>query len=500
MKRKSLVLTLVSATMAAVTILGVACKKEIGQSEKITAGDLGKVAINCPTCQIPAHTLIGVLGTGGHNVVDSIRLTANSGDWLLDGIVYVDSADVLVIDPGVTIRGKLGTAGSPGTPGGGLVVARGGKIFAEGTATNRILFTSIDSVAPVSGQWAGVVIIGNAPSNHPARAQVEGIPGVPPVNATYGGTVGTVPGDHSGSFRYVRIEYAGYELSANNEINGLTLAGVGSATDIDHVCVFKSKDDGIEFFGGTVNVDSVIVVDALDDLYDADNGYSGSVSYALGLADTLRSDVSQSNGLEVDNNSGGTTATPKTAPKFNFVSIFGLRRIDSAQSVKGGPTGAGKHGRAAHFRRNTEFDVNNSIFLGFNYGISLDSTLGSTPALYRASYTTWLNNTTVHAYLVSTNTNSTYITEGAGSDPASALGTGFALTKPQDFKNLALTAGLGNTSFTNATNAGSSIGLTNFFNRSSYNNFIAPTGTPGAGKGAFPGGTNWVTGNWARIQ
>jgi hypothetical protein len=387
MKRKPLIFAALASAAVISAAMVSSCKKEAN-----TVGDRALSA----TQVVPTNaTLSGVLGTG-HNVVDSIHLTSSVA-WHLSGLVYVDSADVLLIDAGTKIYGDLSTGSS--VPGGGLVVTRGAKILAQGTAAAPIIFTSANTSAPVSGDWSGVVVLGNAPTNHSGRVQVEGIPTNPPANATFGGTTGTVSSDNSGILTYVRIEYGGYELSTDNEINGLTLAGVGSGTTINHVEVYKSKDDAFEFFGGTVSPSYLIAVDALDDMFDFDNGFSGTVTFALGVSDTTRADKSQSNGIESDNNaSGDSTASPFTLPVVKNMTIIGLSNSTRASITNGQPSGTGSYGRAAHLRRSSRFNIQNSIFMGFNKGVSLDGALGNTPCAYQRALSV-LSGNLIHAFV-----------------------------------------------------------------------------------------------------
>lgn len=492
MKRKPSVLSLMSATLLGAVLVASSCKKEVQAPDGVDDRSTSATII------IPSNpTLSGVLGTG-HTVRDTIRLTS-SVSWRLSGLVYVDSLDVLLIDAGTTIRGNLSTGS--GIPGGGLVVVRGAKIRAIGTASSPIVFTSA-AATPASGDWSGVVILGNASSNHANRVQIEGIPSNPPANATYGGTVGTNDADNSGILRYVRIDYAGFELTPNNEINGLTLGGVGSGTEIDFVEVFKGRDDAFEFFGGTVNASHLIAVDALDDMFDTDNGYRGTIRFALGLADTTRADASQSNGIEADNNSVGDGASPISNPKFRKVTIIGQATQADATITNGAPSGTGRYGRAAHFRRSTDFDVDSSIFLGYNFGISVDSALGNTPSKYRTNHATWLTNTFTHAYFTGTTPAgiSPYIAESNG-NPVTAAS--FGITTPGSIYNFAIADGnrAYNTSNSNQNlQLGGNSTSTNPYNRSAFTNFVPAALSPARQHGAFPAGSVWVTGTWARLQ
>jgi len=489
MKRKPSVLGLMSATLLVAVLLASSCKKETAPSDVNVDDRYTSATIINPT----NPTLSGVLGTG-HNVKDTIRLKspANGGlAWRLSGLVYVDSADVLIVDAGTTIKGNLSTG--TGIPGGGLVVCRGAKILADGTCASPIIFTSA-AATPASGDWSGVIILGNASSNHAGRVQIEGVPSNPPANATFGGTVGTNDADNSGIFRYVRIEYAGFELTANNEINGLTMGGVGSGTTIDYVEVFKGRDDAFEWFGGTVNASHLVAVDALDDMFDTDNGYRGTIQYALGLADTTRADVSQSNGIEADNDAAGDGATPISHPIFKNITLIGQATAADATITNGLPSGTGRYGRAAHFRRNTDFEISCAVVLGWNFGISLDSAAGTTPAKYRTNHAAWVKNTVSHAYFAAGSpvNISRYVAESNGNP---ATGATFATTTPGSFYNFAIADG------NIASGSVGAIGLVNPFSRSSINNFCADEDTPAADNAC--GGAQictWTCTSWIRLQ
>ncbi len=198
----------------------------------------------------------------------------------LNGRVFVDDGAVLHIQAGTIIKGMPGS----GENASALIVARGGKIYAEGTPQRPIIFTAesddVNNPADISydtkGLWGGVIILGKARINRPeGEFNIEGIPSTEP-RGLYGGTDDD---DNSGVFRYVSIRHGGAEIGEGNEINGLTLGGVGRGTTIDHVEVFANKDDGFEFFGGTVNVKNLIVAFCGDDGIDLDEGYRGKMQF-----------------------------------------------------------------------------------------------------------------------------------------------------------------------------------------------------------------------------
>jgi hypothetical protein len=202
--------------------------------------------------------------------------------YILTTRVAVVSGVTLTIQPGVIVKGEAGT-GSNATC---LLIAQGGKLMAEGTATQPIIFTSTaDEIEPgqiaspnlsmdLDGLWGGLIVLGNANiSADAASVQIEGIP-VSDANGLYGGTNDA---DNSGVIKYVSIRHGGANIGEGNEINGLTLGGVGSGTTIQNIEVIANQDDGVEFFGGTVNVTNLVIVNAGDDGIDTDQAWNGTV-------------------------------------------------------------------------------------------------------------------------------------------------------------------------------------------------------------------------------
>lgn len=203
--------------------------------------------------------------------------------WVLGARVAVTSGVTLTIEPGTIIKGQAGT-GSNATA---LIIARGGKINAVGTSTKPIIFTSVaDEIEPgmiaspnldptLNGLWGGVIVLGYAPISADAESiQIEGIPASDP-NGLYGGTNAA---DDSGVLKYISIRHGGANIGEGNEINGLTLGGVGTGTVIENIEVVANQDDGIEFFGGSVNVTNALVWNAGDDCIDTDQSWSGTLT------------------------------------------------------------------------------------------------------------------------------------------------------------------------------------------------------------------------------
>ena len=225
---------------------------------------------------------------------------------------------ILTIEPGVRLFGSGGLDY--------INVQRGSQIFAEGTPTNPIIFTSrqnIDGAAGPDqiGQWGGIVIAGRAPiASCPAGTTPPNINCV----ATFEGGVslygGNSPADNSGRIRYVQVRYPGFEVQPNRELNGITLLGVGSATTIDHVQVHNSSDDGIEFFGGTVNLSHVVITGADDDSLDTDEGYRGAVQFVIARQRANGGD----RGFE--QSSVGVQASYNSRPAFANYTVIGTTR------------------------------------------------------------------------------------------------------------------------------------------------------------------------------
>lgn len=274
--------------------------------------------------------------------------------YILKGVVKVAAGATLTIEKGTVIQGDKATLGT-------LVIQQGAKIMAVGTADEPIVFTS--RLAPGSrapGDWGGVILLGKAPINTAGgTASIEGLS----TNEIYGGADAA---DSSGTMQYVRIEFSGVELSPDNEINGLTMGGVGTGTVIDHIMVKQTLDDCFEWFGGTVNAKNLIAFGGLDDDFDMDNGFSGNVQFGLVLRDPNQADVSGSNGLEHDNDASGTTASPFTSPALSNITILGPLVTSDPGSMNS------NYKRSAHLRRNTHTKVYNSVLTGYPTGLLID--------------------------------------------------------------------------------------------------------------------------------
>ena len=293
----------------------------------------------------------------------SADITTNttwSGVVKLMNKVYVKNNATLTIAPGTIIRGDKLTQGT-------LLITRGAKIIADGTAANPIVFTSNEAVgARNEGDWGGLVLLGLAKNNQPGGvANIEGI--VPTTDSQFGGNFDN---DNSGTLRYVRIEFAGIALEPNKEINGITFGSVGSGTIVDYVQVAFSGDDSFEWFGGTVNCKHLIAYRGLDDDFDTDFGYRGKVQFFLSIRDKDLFDAAgDSNSFESDNDAAGSTAQPKTAPIFSNGTLVGPK----GNGTTALPVGE-KFEKAYRLRRNTATSCFNTLVTGWEKGLSIEGT------------------------------------------------------------------------------------------------------------------------------
>ncbi|MEO6254826.1 MAG: hypothetical protein ABIO79_16065 [Ferruginibacter sp.] len=320
---------------------------------------------------------------------DTVLRKANA--YILKGIVYMVGNHTMTIEPGTIIKGSFS-----GTDVAALVITRGSKIIAAGTATDPIVFTSL-SPNPQSGDWGGIVLCGKAGYNLSYNGtaglyQVEG--GIDNANgdglAGSGDAVAPVPvaNDNSGVLQYVRIEYAGYAYQPDKEINSLTMAAVGSGTTIDHIQVTYAKDDAYEWFGGSVNCKFLIAYKTQDDDFDTDNGYSGKVQFGLIMRDSLIADISTSEAFESDNNATGSTAAPKTNAIFSNITAIGPRATLNN-------FGNSLFRAGAQIRRNSGISIFNSIIMGWPQGILIDASTGTSTALNIEDSTLRLRNVTL---------------------------------------------------------------------------------------------------------
>jgi hypothetical protein len=286
-------------------------------------------------------------------------------EYNISGFTFVNDGQILTIEPGTIIHFAEGQ----GLQASALIVARGGKIIAEGTADKPIIFTSerddLNGSVNVKedGLWGGIIILGNAPMNTISNeGHIEGIPISEP-RGIYGGNN---ENDNSGILKYVSIRHSGSFLGQANEINGLTLGGVGSGTILEYIEVIASADDGIECFGGTVNLKHITTAFCEDDNIDTDDGYRGNMQFVFSLQDSLKGDYIAEHG-------GGSypiTGNPYAKPK-----IANATYISYRQNIKG---------HLITFMDNSGGAYYNSIFMDNLYGVYLEYINGSI-----CSYSQW---------------------------------------------------------------------------------------------------------------
>ena len=272
--------------------------------------------------------------------------------YMLNGFVFVDSTASLTIEAGTVIKGKPGQ----GETASALIVARGGKIFANGTATRPIIFTAeaddvsdpFDLPPDVRGLWGGLIILGTARLNStPGQTAIEGIP-TTEKRGLYGGNDDD---DNSGVLRYVSVRYGGTDIGAGNEINGVTFGGVGRGTTVEFVEVFNNADDGFEFFGGTVQTRYLISAFNGDDCFDYDEGFRGKGQFWFALQ-------SDEIGNRAGEHDGGTE--PEDGQPYAIPQIYNATYIGS-----GIASANAENDLALIFRDNAGGKYYNSIFTDF---------------------------------------------------------------------------------------------------------------------------------------
>ena len=255
------------------------------------------------------------------------------------------SQGILTIEPGVRIFASGGSDY--------LLVNRGSQIFAEGTAAQPIIFTSRQNIEGTTtessqGQWGGLVIAGRAPqANCQLTAPVTCSGTVEGTSAFYGGNT---PTDNSGRIRYVQIKFSGFEISTGNELQGLTMAGVGSGTTVEFIQVHNSSDDGIEIFGGNVNLRRIVITGADDDGLDTDTGWRGGAQFGI-VTQRPPNATSRSAGFEFSSAPASTPLASRyvSQPKIANFTLVGRNSPTNAHTV-------------AHFDSGTDATIINSVF------------------------------------------------------------------------------------------------------------------------------------------
>ncbi len=306
-------------------------------------------------------------------IEDEIRVTDDSmtrdtikwikeNTYLLDGFIFINPGQVLKIEAGTVIKAKTGQ----GENSSALIISRGAKILAEGTMEEPIIFTvegdDLEGSVPYTsrGLWGGLIILGDAPINTAdGEAKIEGIPVSEP-RGIYGGFD---ENDNSGIVKYVSIRHGGTNIGEGNEINGLTLGGVGNQTIIEHVEVISNLDDGFEFFGGTADCKYLVASFCGDDAFDFDYGYQGRLQHILALQRISIGDHC----AEHDGGEGPTFYEPYTVPQIANATFIGNSSDTSQYLISFGHNGGGKYHNSIFYnqRKGVSIEYNTSFFSSY---------------------------------------------------------------------------------------------------------------------------------------
>ena len=335
--------------------------------KKLAAGmmvaSLGFFAVSCDdddpiTPDEPTGNELANGATLSGNITANTTLTRGN-TYHLKGGVHVKPGATLFIQEGVTVKSDL----DPSTA--YLLVEPGAKIEAIGTASSPIVFTS-GQANPLPQDWGGIILTGKAPINVTGgTASSEMGAGV-----TYGGTD---PNDNSGTLKYVRVEYTGKKQTPEKEHNGFTFEGVGAGTTLEYLSSYRGGDDGIEFFGGTVNLKYAVVYGAQDDLFDWTYGWSGNGQFWLGVQEQSSSASFKAvgdRGFEADNNGSNNANTPWSNPTISNVTLVGSLTAATGDD----PTTATATGntRAMKLRAGTRGQLYNFVMYNFNKGVEVE--------------------------------------------------------------------------------------------------------------------------------
>ncbi len=279
---------------------------------------------------------------------ENLTLDANN-TYKVNGSLIMASGTTLTIPAGMTIKALASGANVY------IAIAQGARIIANGTADNPIVFTS-DASNPAAGDWGGLILLGKAPinsvtGNATSTSEIASLP--------YGGTDAA---DDSGSLRYVRVEYSGGAADGQSENNGISFYGVGNGTLVEYVQAFEGKDDGVEFFGGTVNVSFVSVVNAQDDSLDWTEGYTGNITNAY-----VKHGAEHDKGIEADgfNTDFSNAAGYYSKPNVTNLTIIGVGNTAGTEAIR--------------LRAGTQGIFNNVLIQGFEEGFDLDGDAGDNP-------------------------------------------------------------------------------------------------------------------------
>lgn len=370
-------------------------------------------ACGCPTpvSSRPTVLLSTLAVSGGATDGDLLANTILGCDktYILDKKIFVPSGKQLTILPGTVIKGRFRSTADSAVA---LIVSRGGQLIANGSEDCGIVFTAeadnLDGTYPITnvGRWGGVVMLGKATNNLTLAANGPFIAGGGNGRLAVADGLGVIEGfasssardqfgvnlslgetfddnDNSGSLKYVSIRHSGANLTVGGEINGLSLGSVGRATTLDHIEIVSCADDGIEFFGGTVNVKYCTQLFGNDDMFDWDLGWKGKAQFIFGLKNNdLTGSPDSDNAMEADGDDQKSNNNPKSHPVFYNATFIGNNKV-AFTSDNSGPA-------AIRAKELTEGEIYNSIFANFRYGLNLTKALGTRTGTSEA-YHNWAN-------------------------------------------------------------------------------------------------------------
>ncbi|MGZ0656760.1 hypothetical protein ACWPKS_14235 [Coraliomargarita sp. W4R72] len=410
------------------------------------------------------------------NPIDT-DVTLDAGkEYLLTEIVYVESGSTITIPAGTVIRGVIGQLNGAGdgilNEPGTLVITRGSQINAVGTPSEPIIFTYENDPDPkgaptaplisdtlVTGLWGGVIVLGNAPTNVdrsatnallvPGTSFIEGL--IEPVSNVVGGVEtaylggvygGDAPHDSSGTLKYISIRNGGFNLSADNEINGLTMGGVGDGTVVEYIEVIAGQDDGFEWFGGTVNSKYLLSAYNNDDAFDYDQGFSGMGQFWAAVMADNGSDGDKGGEFDGDDvDKGHSKTTPYAVPVIYNMTVIGTGAAAKTQS-EGGVVSYKNGGGQIDYEENAGGSLFNSIIVATgDNALDINST---TVDMVDAGLLQVRNNiffqdlsqtaeetaTTTRAVTLTNDSNSTVVNVGYGEGSASLVLAGNSFTNP----------------------------------------------------------------------
>jgi len=320
-----------------------------------TTDDTADIVINDNSDNsVVNNTTTGGGGETGQTIFLSGTYTENLtldpiNTYKVNGSLIMASGTTLTVPAGMTIK-ALATGANVY-----IAISQGAKITANGTANEPIVLTS-DASSPAAGDWGGLIILGKAPINSvtgtaTSTSEIASLP--------FGGTDAT---DDSGSISYLRVEYSGGAADGQSENNGLSFYGVGNGTFVSHVESFEGKDDGFEFFGGTVNADHIVAINNQDDSIDWTEGYTGTITDAY-----VKHGENHDKGIEADgyNTDFSNEGSYFSKPTVTNLTIVGL----------GSSTG----NEAIRLRAGTQGIFTNVLIEGFEEGFDLDGDTGDNP-------------------------------------------------------------------------------------------------------------------------